>query len=307
MEAVTVNSKARDVRWGVKRRLEFIDFRLFWYGRFSRRALADTFGISTQQASADIQHYREEAPENLAYDTREKLYVRASTFAPKFMQDAAERYLLQAAAVKNEWMTKDNTWFEEMPSIEYVELRTKRTPSTVLLRILDAIRDKQQIEVTYASLTGSPVSVRAIAPHSLFYSMSKWYARSWSQEHNDFRDYNLSRIEEIGDALTPCSVDRSLDYEWVQRINVEIVPNPKLSPEKQAAIAAEYGMTTGRLSIPCRLSMTFYLMNQYNLNVDAGKLIPEKQQLVLPNRNDVDSARDMARKLSKEALVRGRA
>lgn len=296
----------QDLRWGVKRRLEFIDFRLFWYGRFSRRALTDTFGISAQQASADIQHYRQVAPENLTYDAGRKIYLRAPAFSAKFMQDAAERYLLQAAAVKNEWMTKDNTWFEEMPSIEYVQLRTKPTPSKILLRVLDAIRDNQQVEITYASLTGSPVSARTIAPHSLFYSMSKWYARSWSQEHNDFRDYNLNRIEEIG-ALTPCSVNKALDYEWAQRINVEITPNPKLSPEKQAAVAAEYAMTDGRLSVPCRLSMTFYLMAQHNLNVEEGKLIPEKQQLVLTNRMDVENAQQMARKLAREALVRGQA
>lgn len=45
------------VRWGVQRRLEFIDFRLFWDGRFNRRDLAETFGISAQQASSDIAQY----------------------------------------------------------------------------------------------------------------------------------------------------------------------------------------------------------------------------------------------------------
>lgn len=30
------------VRWAMQRRLEFIDFRLFWDGRFNRRDLAET-------------------------------------------------------------------------------------------------------------------------------------------------------------------------------------------------------------------------------------------------------------------------
>jgi WYL domain len=295
---------APPLRWGVQRRLEFIDFRLFWYGRFTRKGLTDTFGISAQQASADIQQYREWAGENLVYDPAQRIYLRAPTFSPKFMNDAAERYLLQAAAVKNDWMTKDNTWFEEMPLIEYVELRSKKTNSTILLRVLDAIRDNQQVKVKYASLTGSPVSVRTLAPHAMFYSMSKWYARCWSHEHNDFRDYNLNRIERI-EAPVPCAVDRSLDYEWAQRINLKIIPNSRLPPEKRTAVAAEYSMTDGHLSVPCRLSMTFYLMNQYNLDMDHGVLIPEKQQLILENREDVVAARGMARQLSKEALARG--
>lgn len=243
------------LRWGVQRRLEFIDFRLFWYGRFTRKAVTDYFGISAQQASADIQEYRRRAPENLVYDAAQRVYLRAPSFSAKFMTDAAERYLLQAAAVKNDWMTKDNTWFEAMPLIEYVELRSKRTDSIILLHILDAINDSQTIEVKYASLTGSPVSVRTIAPHSMFYSMGKWYARSWSKEHNDFRDYSINRIEHI-EAPRPCAIDRALDYEWAQRINLQITPNPKLSSAKRAAVAAEYSMTDEQLSVPCRLSMT---------------------------------------------------
>jgi len=292
------------LRWGVQRRLEFIDFRLFWYGRFTRKAVTDYFGISAQQASADIQEYRRRAPENLDYDAVQRAYVRTQTFSAKFMTDAAERYLLQAAAVKNDWMMKENTWFEEMPLIEYVELRSKRTDSTILLRVLDAMNDSQAIGVKYASLTGSTAGVRTIAPHSMFYSMGKWYARSWSEEHNDFRDYNLNRIERV-DAPKPCSVDRGLDYEWVQRINLKIRPNPNLVPAKQAAVAAEYSMTDGHLDVPCRLSMTFYLISQYNLDVEQPDLIPEKHQLVLNNKDDVVSAREMARKLSKEALARG--
>lgn len=291
------------LRWGVRQRLEFIDFRLFWYGRFNRRALMDTFGISPQQASADIRVYQERAANNLSYDTVQKAYFRTGTFVPEFMRDAAERYLLQAAAVKNDWMLKENTWFEQMPSIEYVTLRTKRTRSIILLQILDAIRNVQQIDLQYSSLTGSSFRVRTISPHSLFYNAGKWYARSWSLEHNDFRDYNLNRIEQVTNPK-PRFIDRSLDYEWTQKINLEIVPNSELPPAQRAAIAIEYDMAEEHLKIACRLSMTFYLMSEYNLDVEKGKLKPAKQQLVLLNLPDVVNARETARKLSKEALVR---
>src|SRR5260370_379174 len=92
-----VGEKSEPLRWGVQRRLEFIDFRLFWYGRFNRRALTDTFGISPQQASADIRLYQDIAGPNLAYDSAQKSYQRAAEFKTAFMRDAAERYLLQAA------------------------------------------------------------------------------------------------------------------------------------------------------------------------------------------------------------------
>lgn len=297
-------TKHEPLRWGTQQRLDFIDFRLFWYGRFNRRALTDTFGISPQQASADIGLYRERAAQNLLYDPGQKTYFRTATFKPAFMRDAAERYLLQAVAVEKEWMLKENTWFEQMPTIEHVTLRSKRTDSTTLLRILDAIRAHQQVSIRYASLTGSTSDLRTIAPHALFYSANKWYARSWSSEHNDFRDYNLNRIGDIANA-TICSINRALDYEWEQRIDLKIIPNPKLPTAQRAAIAAEYDMKAECLVIACRLSMTFYLMSEYDLDVDDGLLKPEKQQLVMVNQLDVVNARQTARKLAKEALARG--
>ena len=97
-------------------------------------------------------------------------------------------------------------------------------------------------------------------------------------------------------------MNRSLDYEWDQEINLQIVPNPKLSLAQRAAVAAEYRMTDEHLTKACRLSMTFYLINEHNLDIEGLK--PEKQQLVLLNLSDVVTARQTARKLSKEALAR---
>ena len=37
--------EGRRVPWGVERRLEFIEFRLFWEGRVNRADLIDTFGV----------------------------------------------------------------------------------------------------------------------------------------------------------------------------------------------------------------------------------------------------------------------
>ena len=66
-------------------------------------------------------------------------------------------------------------------------------------------------------------------------------------------------------------------------------------------------MTDGRLVHPCRLSLSFYLMSQFNLEVEPGVLKPEKQQIVLQNRDEVIQARASARQMSIEALARAQA
>ena len=60
--------KKPDLRWGVERRLEFIEFRLFWEGRVNRRDIMRTFGVSMNQASADVTRYVGMAPKNTVYD-----------------------------------------------------------------------------------------------------------------------------------------------------------------------------------------------------------------------------------------------
>ena len=86
-----------------------------------------------------------------------------------------------------------------------------------------------------------------------------------------------------------------------------IVPNPELSNERQVAVAAEFGMTDDRLVHPCRLSLSFYFMSQFNLDVGPGVLKPEKQQIILQNRDEVIQARASARQMSIEALTRAQA
>lgn len=293
------------LRWGARRRLEFIDFRLFWDGRFNRGALVDTFAISTQQASADIAQYEKLAPHNLQYDRTQKAYVRTAEFAPLFIGETIERYLLQIVALENRWMRTEDTWFAAIPPIEVITLGRQPTNPDVLLGVLDAIRKRLEIDVDYASLTGSARMSRSIAPHALAHSAGRWYVRSWSREHNDFRDYNLNRISAVLDQR-PTSIDPTFDFEWNQKIDLIILPNPKLSPERQAAVAAEHAMMDGRLVRPCRLSLSFYLMSEYNLDVEPDVLKPEKQQLVLKNREEVTQARALSRQMSIQALVRVR-
>ena len=51
-------SETKVARWGQERRLEFIDFRLYWEGRINRSDLIDFFGISVPQASLDLAKYQ---------------------------------------------------------------------------------------------------------------------------------------------------------------------------------------------------------------------------------------------------------
>lgn len=291
-----------ELRWGVRRRLEFIELRLIWDGRFNRKDLSDTFGISAQQASADIGLYSRIAPQNLDYDRAEKAYRSTENFTPRLLTEM-DSYLFQLVALENNWMRQEDSWIGNWPPVEMVSLRSGKTDSTVVLHVLDAIRNGWEIDIKYRSLTGSSKPSRSIAPHALAYSNGRWYVRSWSREHNDFRDYSLSRIGNTTNSRRR-SIDPAWDYEWAQEIDLVVAPNPMLSEERQEAVAFELGMSNRQLVHRCRLSLCFYFMSQYNLDVEPGLLRPEKQQIILLNLDLVKQAREVSRKLANEALDR---
>lgn len=290
-------------KWPLKKRLEFIDFRLFWNGKVNRGDIGKAFNITVQQASSDIGHYERIAPGNMIYDRGQKTYVRTGEYRPALIERSSERFLLQLVAIDRGWMTKEETWFNELPPMDVTTLKRRPTNSLILLHVLNAIRDGAQIQIAYNSLTETAGSARIIAPHALFFNSGRWYTRAYSADHQNFRDYNLNRIETVVKVEgTPPS--QELDYEWAHTIDLEISPNPELPPIQQRGVAAEFGMTDDKLLLPVRLSMAFYIMSEHNLDVEPGKLAPAKQQLVLLNREAVDQARRSTRQLSEQAIKR---
>lgn len=70
-----MTSEGPALKWGVERRLEFIEFRLFWEGGVNRSDIIDTFDVSVPQASKDLTLYQERAPHNALYDKSARRYV----------------------------------------------------------------------------------------------------------------------------------------------------------------------------------------------------------------------------------------
>lgn len=288
---------------GIERRLEFIEFRLFWEGRVNRKDISDNFGISEQQASSDIKRYEDEAPGNMSYNRSEKAYLRSDDFEPRFISESSERFLLQHLAVDQEWMKPGDTWFETMPDIDIVLLKRPAIDSSILLKTLDAIRNKSEVEIEYRSISGKPEKARSIAPHAIFHSMGHWYARAWNRGWNDFRDYHLNRVEKVGPAK-PSEIGAEFDLEWAHMIDLEIVPNNELPDSVQEALRYQYSMVDGVLKQTVRLSQTFYLIHAYNMEEQSSDLNPHKRRLLLRNLEKVTETKKVVRELAQDALRR---
>jgi len=286
------------LRWSIAQRLEFIEFRLVWEGRINRADIAKRFDVTLQQASGDLGLYEEIVPENLIYDRNAKRFVPAATFHPHFLRPLADRQLLQLAAIGGGLVDPAETWFDLLPPVGVVPAPQRSVTTMTMRWILEAIRTGSAIEIEYQSLKRPDAIRRVIAPHALAHNGVRWHARAWCPKNREFRDFVLSRISSTG-AIQPCAVTPSHDHEWFNQVDIVLAPNPALTEGARRSLVKEYGMNRGRLRLPTRVALAFYMIQHLNLDLD---LPPERQQLVLTNKEEVDAACEAAKAATKAAL-----
>ncbi len=281
-----------DIRWGLARRFEFIEWRAYWVGRINRRDLEERFGVSTPQASVDLRSYQEAAPGNIEYNATEKAYMPTSAFAPKYSRLSADRYLLQLGAIGNGAISPADTWFGSAPPADVVPPPERRVEPATLRAIVQAIDGSKELDVRYLSLTST--GRRTIAPHSLAFDGHRWHARAWSVERRDFRDFVLSRIQDVGE-IRGSSADPADDIEWNTHVELKVVAHPALSEPQKAAVERDFGMTDGLLVMKTRVALAFYVIKRLDLDLDQAGIPPERRQIFLSNRGEVEEAQRIAK------------
>ncbi len=280
-------------RWSVEQRLEFIDFRLFWEGHVNRRDLIDHFGVSVPQASADLTLYQEHAKGNAVYDKIQKTYVAGPRFRPVFFEPSADQYLAQLRLIQSGLLPEEQAWAVRLPSYSIVPILRRRLDAGVLRGVLEAIRSGASIEVSYQSFSHPEPKWRWLSPHALGFDGGRWHARAWCHTHGDFRDFVLSRFLEVRD-IGPIVADPARDKGWHEEVTLKIAPHPSLKDGRRRAIELDYGMAGGVVEVRTRVCLSSYLERHLGLDLDPSQIPPERQQVVLVNRDEVEAARRQA-------------
>jgi hypothetical protein len=285
--------KSKKNRWSVERRLEFIDFRLYWDGRINRSDLVEVFGISTPQASADLSQYQELTKGNIVYDKHEKTYVAGKRYRPHFFEPSAEQYLAQLRLMNAGILSEGESWVAILPQHSIVPILRRRLEPQTLQLLLDAIRYRKALKVFYQSFTRPEALWRWISPHALAFDGYRWHARAWCEERKNFCDFVLGRILEISDSK-PSEAGPMCDIGWQREVSLRIAPHPNASDGARRAIELDYGMVNGILEVTTRVCLSAYLERHLDLDLNSGKVTSGRQQLVLLNREEVYAARRAA-------------
>ena len=273
------------LKWGVERRLEFIEFRLFWQGAINRVDITGFFGVSVPQASKDLSQYQELAPGNLEYDKSEKRYFASETFKPRFFVPDSDQYLSQLRLATDHSAPPEGTWLSNQPDLAWMPIPHRRVDPTVLRCVLAAIRDEAAVEILYQSMNPNrpdPI-FRAISPHALGSDGLRWHVRAYCHIGNKYKDFLLSRCLECRNSGAALARPED-DKQWAESIEVQLTPNPKLSDSQQSIIASDYDMTNNHLTITLRKALIYYFNKRLRLDVADALDDPREAPVVVADQ-----------------------
>lgn len=277
----------KQVRWDLALRYRLIETVAWWEGRLTTVHLIQSFGISRQQASKDINTYiTEHASKNLTYDKKIKGYVPSKTFKPLFIDDSASAYL--------HLLYQNN---ERAPHIEglalaYAHTKVLEVPDRsirpeILRPLLKACRDGLRLETEYVSLKNPDTEIRLIAPHTLIYTGMRWHVRAYCEKNRQYRDFVLSRLRGEPELLGKSDNFSSMDEDWNTELAVVIAPDGRLNKAQKAIIETDFGMVDGQLVVPSRRALVKYVLQRYQIDPKNLNPNPEAQQIVVTNLKEL--------------------
>lgn len=283
--------KATSLRWGVEQRLEFIEFRLFWEGSINRSDIIDTFGVSVPQASKDLSLYQERAPGNMEYDPREKCYVAQPKFTLRYLEPDPDVYLSRLRLVSEELNTSQESWIGMLPEADIAITPRRDIDIGVLRTLLKAIREKRSIDIHYQSMSPDrPDPIwRKITPHAFGYDGFRWHTRAYCHLQDQFKDFLLPRILEVGELGLPGKLGEKDDL-WYNFFDIEIVAHPGLTESQKLVVGKDYGFVGGKGVVSVRYAMLFYVLKRLGLLGYPEKENPHRQHIVAAHPKDVQNA-----------------
>ncbi|EKT4452730.1 WYL domain-containing protein [Pseudomonas juntendi] len=275
------------VRWDLALRYRLIETVVWWEGRLTTGHLMQSFGISRQQASKDINTYiTEHASKNLAYDKQLKGYVPTKQFKPRFIDDSASAYL-HLLYQNNERAPHIDGLALAYAHTNVLEVPDRPIRPEVLRPLLKACREGLRLETEYVSLNTPNVEVRLIAPHTLVYTGMRWHVRAYCEKNGQYRDFVLSRLRGKPDLLDESPNTRALDEEWNSEVQVIFEPDGRLNAAQKAIIEVDFGMHHGQLVVSSRKALVKYVLQRFHIDPRNLATSPEAQQIVVKNLKDL--------------------
>lgn len=283
------NNNKWPIRWDLLLRYRLIEIIAMWEGRLTTNHLQDTFGIGRQQASKDINTYKEEiGPGNLEYDKKLKGYKPTDAFKPVVTTGTADEYL-HLLNRNNDLSQTFDTLTLDVGNTEVLSVPIRNISPKVLRPIVSAARQQKRLDVEYVSIHNPDHDGRVIVPHSIVFTGLRWHVRAWCEKNQQYRDFVLSRfrgIPELMDEKSEHGIDG--DKAWNTRVTIKIKPDTRLNREQKTVVAKDYGMKNNVLAIKTRGPLVHYALQQLQIDDKVLRGKPSAQQIMISNYKEIE-------------------
>jgi predicted DNA-binding transcriptional regulator YafY len=275
---------ANPLRWSVERRVAFAAQRLFWDGSINRDDLMRRFGVSANQATADLARLKETYPDGFAYDPVARHYRAAPDFTPGEPDAAA--MLRELRLIAEHHLDPAQATLAVAPPLAIAELPERAVDAAVLRPVLAAIRDRRAIRSRYVSFQRPGERQRTLSPHALVFDGFRWHVRAHDADDDRFKDFviaRLSRVSEAGAWLRHPAEDAA----WNAMTTLEIAPHPGLDSHQRRVIGRDYGMDARqRLRLQVREAVVFYVKRRFGLVAGHETRPAAEQHIVLISKEE---------------------
>jgi len=257
-----------------RKRMTYIDFRLYFLGRVSRADICNRFGIASAVATRELALYRRIAPDNLAIEQQSRQYVTTAGFRPVF-EHALERVLVALSSGFGETEQEPVA-----PLISSDFIRPISCPDMdVLSCVSRAIHLGYALDIGYHS-NGSGYDRREIVPGAIVDNGLRWHVRAYDRSHEGFRDFVLTRVKSPKISLQPPCVGERLDQDaqWTRLVDLDLIPHPGCrQPE---VIERDFSMSDGVLRMRVRAANAGYVLRRWNVDCSVGHTLSAHEHLL---------------------------
>ena len=290
--------KRKDQRWSVEKRLEFIDFRLFWEGKINRSDIMDQFGVSVPQASNDLSKYQEIAPKNITYDHKVKRYFSSDSFKPAFIKPDTDSYFRQLRDDMLALKANPDPWLSFQPEHDIALMPKRNIDPKILRSVTASVKSRKTLKILYQSMSSAEPTWREISPHAFAFDGMRWHARSYCHRGHTYKDFLLSRIQRIG-GYSDTAWPEEEDKIWNTYFKLILKPHPKLSKSQAKVVALDYDMKEEQLELNIRLALLYYYLRRLGLqDCDGESADPREQHVVVSNKTETKNAQMNIKELS---------
>jgi predicted DNA-binding transcriptional regulator YafY len=264
-------------------RYRIIELLSYWQGLVNTTQLIQHFSVSRTQAQKYFKSYQADYPDNLIYDNSLKGFRPSVTFTSHYISSNVDEYL--------DWLNNNGELTAPMNNSRFtnatLSLPVRKVLPQIMRGLISAIKYQKRLEVDYVSLANPNGEGRIIQPHIFVKTGLRWHLRAYDEKHQQFRDFVLSRFRGQPEILDNATHNAALDIAWNNSIEMIFSADSRLSPEQKNVIEQDYQMQDGKLVTKTRAALAQYLLQDMQVNIKFHDAIPEAQQLILVNLNDI--------------------